>query len=95
MTAYLVAQFTVKDKETLGSYSGKAGPVIASFGGELVFKSMSGEALDGENPHKGIAVFSFPDQETLKKFHDSAEYQALVEERRRGADMVFTGYTAA
>ena len=95
MTAYFVAQFTVLNKEALVSYSGKAGPVIASFGGSLIFKSMAGETLNGDNPHKGIAVFSFPDQETLKRCHDSAEYQALVEERRQGADMVLSGYEAA
>ena len=92
MSAYFVAQFTVKDPAVLASYSRKAGPVIASYGGELLFKSPSGEALDGENPHNGIAVFRFPSEEALRSCHDSDGYQALTEERRKGAEMIITGY---
>ena len=95
MIAYFVAQFTVKDKDIFASYAQKAGPIIASFGGELLFKSLEGETLEGNNPHKGIVVFTFQDQETLKKWHDSPEYQSLVEGRRQAADMVFTGYAGS
>ncbi len=95
MAAYFVAQFTVKEPAVLASYSQKAGPVIAAYGGELLFKSPSGEALDGQNPHKGIAVFRFPDQDTLKRCHDSDEYQTLVSERRKGAEMIITSYATA
>ncbi|WP_282610567.1 DUF1330 domain-containing protein [Pelagibius sp. Alg239-R121] len=94
MTAYFVAQFTVKDPAVLSSYSQKAAPVIASYGGELLFKSPMGEALDGLNPHKGIAVFRFPSDDAMKNCHASDAYQSLVSERREGADMVITGYTA-
>ncbi len=94
MTAYFVAQLTVKDPETLASYSKKAGPVIASFGGELLFKGTAGEALDGGNPHEGIAVFRFPSTEALRDCHASDAYQTLVEERKTGADMIITGYAA-
>lgn len=94
MTAYFVAQFTVKNADTLASYSKKAGPVIASHGGEVIFKSASGEALDGVNPHKGIAVFAFPSEQAMKECHASRDYQSLVNERRQGADMVISGYVA-
>jgi len=95
MSAYFVAQFTVKNPDALASYSKKAAPVITSFGGELLFKSLSGEALDGENPHHGIAVFHFPDKQALESFHASESYQALIGERQTGADMVTTGYVGA
>jgi len=95
MTAYLVAQFTVKSPDALASYSKKAAPVIASFGGELVFKSTAGAPLDGENPHQGIAVFRFPNKESQDGFHASDSYQALLEERGDGADMIMTGYLVA
>jgi len=94
MTAYLVAQFNVKNKDALASYSAKAGPVINSFGGQLMFKSPEGEILDGDHPKTGIAVFEFPDQETLKKFHGSADYQSLIEERNQGADMAMIAFQA-
>lgn len=95
MTAYFVAQFTVKDPATLSSYSQKAGPVIASYGGELLFKSTAGEALDGSNPNKGIAVFRFPSDEAMRSCHDSDAYQTLVQERRIGAEMIITGYATS
>ncbi|MGO1120568.1 DUF1330 domain-containing protein [Rhodovibrionaceae bacterium A322] len=95
MSAYFVAQFTVKDPAVLKAYSQKAGPVIASFGGSLLFKSTAGKVLDGTNPHSAIAVFAFPDQAKLEAFHGSEAYQSLVAERRQGADMVITGYDVA
>lgn len=95
MTAYFVAQFTVKDPTALASYSQKAGPVIASFGGELLFKSTAGDALEGSNPHKAIAVFRFPSHEALRDCHASDDYQALIAERKTGADMTITGYSMA
>ena len=92
MSAYFVARFTVKDGGALGAYSKAAAPIIASFGGELLFKCDAAEALAGEPPHSGIAVFQFPDQNTLNEFYHSDAYQALTETRQAGADMVLSGH---
>jgi uncharacterized protein (DUF1330 family) len=95
MSAYLVARFTVKDGAALGTYSKAAAPIISSFGGELLFKCNAADALAGEPPLPGIAVFRFPDRTALKEFYNSGAYQALTEMRQAGADMMLSGHFAA
>ncbi len=92
MSAYLVARFTIKDAEALAAYSQKAGPIIASFGGELLFNGGEDKILTGEDPLPGIAVFRFPDPEKLDAFYASDAYQALKPAREAGAEMVLSAH---
>jgi len=92
MSAYFVARFSVKDAGALGAYSKAAAPIFASFGGELLFKCNAADALAGEPPLPGIAVFQFPDRSTLNDFYNSDAYRALTEARQAGADMVLSGH---
>ena len=95
MPAYLVARFTVKNSGILGAYSKAAAPIIASFGGELLFKCDTAETLTGESQYSGIAVFRFPDKNTLNDFYHSDAYQALTDKRREGADMILSNHFTA
>ncbi len=92
MTAYFVARFTIKDAAALATYSKKAGPIIASFGGELLFKGSADHVLVGEMPLCNIAVFQFPTSEKLDAFYTSEAYQALKSAREAGADMVLSAH---
>lgn len=95
MSAYLVARFAVKDPAKLAAYSQAAAPVIASFGGELLFKGGADGVLTGTDGLPGTAVFRFPSHDKLKAFYNSSEYQALTSAREAGADMVLSAFTAA
>ena len=92
MSAYLVARFAVKDADALAAYSKKAGPVIASFGGELLFKGGADMILTGEDPLPGIAVFRFENPDKLDTFYTSAAYRALKSAREAGAEMVLSAH---
>jgi len=93
MPAYFVARFTIKDAVALAAYSKQAGPIIASFGGELLFKGGADQILTGEIALSNIAVFQFPSQEKLDAFYTSDAYQALKSAREAGADMVLSSHT--
>ena len=95
MSVFLVAHFAVKDATTLAEYSEGAGPLIASFGGKLLFKGGVDRTLYGTDPLPSVAVFQFPDQEKLNGFYHSKEYQALVSLRISGAEMVLSAHAAA
>ncbi len=93
MPAYFVARFVTKDAVALAAYSKKAGPIIASFGGALLFKGGADQILVGEYPLPNIAVFQFPNQEKLDAFYTSEAYQALRPAREAGAEMVLSAHT--
>ncbi|WP_419904986.1 DUF1330 domain-containing protein [Kiloniella sp.] len=95
MSAYLVAHFAVKDPTRMAAYSQAAGPVIASFGGKLLFKGGVDGVLTGTDALPGTAVFQFPDQDKLNEFYNSSEYQALTSAREAGAEMVLSAFAAA
>lgn len=92
MPTYFVARFAIKDAEALAAYSKKAGPIIASFGGELLFKGGADKILTGTDALPGIAVFQFPTREKLDAFYTSDAYKALKSAREAGAQMVLSAH---
>jgi len=93
MPAYFVARFNIKDAVALAAYSKKAGPIIASFGGELLFKGGGEQILTGEITLPNVAVFQFPTREKLDAFYISDAYEALKSAREAGADMVLSAHS--
>ena len=92
MSAYFVARFAIKDAQKLAAYSKQAAPIIASFGGELLFKGGADTILIGEDVLPGLAVFKFPDQGKLDAFYASDAYTALKPAREAGAEMVLSAH---
>jgi len=93
MPAYFAARFAIKDADLLAAYSKKAAPVIAEYGGKLLFKGGGDLIVTGETAMPGIAVFEFPDQTSLENFYNSDAYSALKQARQAGADMVLSLHT--
>ena len=94
MTAYFAARFSIKDADLLAQYSKQAAPIIASFGGKLLFKGGADTILTGQTQMPGIAVFEFPSQEKLDEFYNSRAYEDLKPAREAGADMVLSGHNS-
>jgi uncharacterized protein (DUF1330 family) len=63
--AYFVARFNIKDAAALAACSQEAAPIIASFGGSLLFKGGPDQVLTETDPLSHMAVFSFPDATKL------------------------------
>lgn len=93
MPAYFVARFEVKDAEILADYSASAGPIIAKYQGKVLFKGGADQILKGADPLPRIAVFEFPDSDSLEAFYNSEEYQLLGPQRDAGANMVLSAHS--
>lgn len=85
MTAYIITQVNVHDLETFDQYRQKAGPVLAKFGGEFLVRGGRMEVLEGAWPYPRGVLIKFPDRETAKRWHASAEYGEIKTLRHASA----------
>ena len=92
MTAFVIAHVTVKDKDKFQTYAAAVGATFAPFGGSLLKRGAVAEVLTGDHDRKIVAILSFPDQASLKGWHDSDAYQALVPNRLEAADVTLIAY---
>lgn len=89
MSATVVVHTTVKDPEKFKVYAESAGPIVASHGGEFLFRGKVAQVLAGTHGHQNVAMIKFADQAAVKKWYESPEYQALIPNRDEAADMIF------
>jgi uncharacterized protein (DUF1330 family) len=92
MRALLAVNLTVKDAARFGEYGDALRPILQAHGGKLLLRAINPEPLFGEQRHKTLVLFKFPDQRVLREFYNSEAYQKLIPVRTAGADVVFTGY---
>ncbi len=93
MSAYMISQVTVTDKEKFQSYISNTRTVAAKFGAKPVAVGAQPKTLHGESDgHQMIFVIEFESMEKLDSWHNSDEYQALVSLREEGSDQRMTAY---
>jgi uncharacterized protein (DUF1330 family) len=94
MTAYLIAEHIVTDAAKFEEYRTKVGPMIAKHGGRYLTKGGSHKMPEGGHwkPER-VVIIEFPDMASLNAWYGSAEYQPLIELRKRctsDLDMLIT-----
>ena len=90
MSAYVVAEFTVKDPDTYREkYASNAGKTAKEYGAEALANS-NWEILDGDPMLSSGAIMRFPDRETALGWYNSPEYQQLIEVRGVAMDVRFS-----
>jgi uncharacterized protein (DUF1330 family) len=90
MSAYVVAEFTVKDPDVYcDKYSSNAGKTAKKHGGEVLANS-NWEILHGDGSLASGALMRFPDHETATKWYHSPEYQQLIDVRGVAMDARFS-----
>jgi uncharacterized protein (DUF1330 family) len=87
MTAYLVANVTVRNAEKMEAYAAAAGPTLEAHGGELILDGQLSETLSGAWNAPSVALVRFPSLEAAQTWYNSPEYQALAPLRASAADM--------
>jgi uncharacterized protein (DUF1330 family) len=88
MSAYIIVELTLRNKEARDRYSSAAGPILKGFGGEFIAGG-SWEVLFGEPAFTNGAIIKFADKEAALGFYNSPGYQALLGERAVGLDCRF------
>jgi uncharacterized protein (DUF1330 family) len=86
MPAYLFASLQITDPKAFEEYRRDVPAVIAAYGGRYLVRGGGLEVLEGDAPGRRLVIVEFPDMSRLKAFYDSAEYQPLLELRKRTAN---------
>jgi uncharacterized protein (DUF1330 family) len=94
MAAYLVGTIRVTDAQRWQQYVDRVGATFGPHGGRLVFRGVKGDALNQQAHGERIVVVEFPDLEAVRRWHASADYQALIALRDSAADVMLTAYEA-
>jgi uncharacterized protein (DUF1330 family) len=90
MSAYVIAEFTVKDPDVYReNYAGNAGKTAKEHGAEILANS-NWEILDGETGLSSDVIVQFPDHQTALSWYNSPEYQQLIEARDLAMDARFS-----
>lgn len=92
MSAFFMAQVTVKDAEKFQEYAKRAGPTFAAHSGELLTKGKFAGFLNGNGQHNAVAVVKFPSLDHIDNWYQSASYQELIPLRDSAAEVVISKY---
>jgi uncharacterized protein (DUF1330 family) len=94
MSAYAIGNITVKHPAKWAEYRSKLPATLAPWNAEVLMRGKQAEVLSGHHRHKDVVVLRFPDLDSMKKWHDSSAYQALVALREEAADVDLVCYEA-
>ncbi len=93
MSAYMISQVTVTDKEKFQNYLAKTRTVAAKYGARPVAIGTQPKILNGDSDgHQMVFVIEFESMEKLDAWHISDEYKALVPLREAGSDQRMLAY---
>jgi len=83
MSAYLVADLNIQDRQAFAAYVKVVGPLIEKFGGRVIARTEAATALEGVPPNHFV-VIQFESMDAAKRFYHSDEYRAPLERRLGG-----------
>ena len=92
MSAYVIGHVTVKDAAKWAEYRQQVPDTLLPWGAQIVFRGRLVAVLSGKHDHTDTVVIQFPDQESVRGWHDSAAYQALIPLRSEAADLILISY---
>jgi uncharacterized protein (DUF1330 family) len=74
MSAYIIVDITIHDKETYARYIQLSPSSIAQYGGRFVVRGATVTTLEGTWKPERFVMLEFPDGETARKWWASPEY---------------------
>ena len=94
MSAYLIGQITIKDKNKWKEYCRHIPATLKPYDGELVFRGKLSSVLSGDHKHTDTVVIKFPNTKLLNNWHSSPQYQSLIPLRKMAANVDMLSYEA-
>ncbi|MEE2760131.1 MAG: DUF1330 domain-containing protein [Pseudomonadota bacterium] len=88
MTAYLLVDLDVQDKEGFERYKNEVPALIAKHGGEYLIRGGEFEVIEGDWQPSRLVLFSFPDRGAIRAFFDDPSYAELKVLRHRTANSI-------
>lgn len=89
MSAYLICIVRVDDPETYKKYTARTPDIIRKHGGRFLVRGGAVETVEGPPFTDRLVVLEFPSKEAARRFHQSPEYQEIVEFRYASAESRF------
>ena len=87
MPGYLIATLnSVNDPAGFAAYQKEASASFAKYGAKFLLNSRNAENLEGDWAPSGVVVVEFESYDQAKKFYNSPEYQAIIDQRFQSAD---------
>lgn len=87
--AYVIANFTIHDKDEYRKYEKGFFPLLKKHGGSFLTYDDNTTHLEGSDARTGrVVIFQFPSAAAAQTWYDDPEYQALSEYRRAGTELV-------
>ncbi|MDE1467369.1 DUF1330 domain-containing protein [Aurantiacibacter sp. D1-12] len=81
MPAYIIARFTIHDRESYDRYDAAFMPVFAKFNGKLLSVDEKPTVLEGEFNYTRSVLIEFPDKASAKAWMTSPEYREIARHR--------------
>ena len=88
MSAYVVIEANVRNREARDRYAELATPILKEFGGETVAFG-PWQALFGESDHRMGMILQFATKDAALAWYESPAYQAILGIRDEGLDARF------
>lgn len=87
MSAFMISRITLRDSAKFKEYLQASKKIASTYGAELILNgSYRYNITDDPNDHELVVAACFPDVESIRRWHDSDEYQAIVALREAGSE---------
>jgi len=80
MTAYMIIQATIEDRDSFAAYSKEVPPLVSQFGGKYIAMGQA-DLLEGTYNPASAVISEWPSKEAALKFWHSPEYAEKIKLR--------------
>ena len=85
MSSYFIALINIHDPARYGKYLAGFDEVFEKYEGEVIFVEDNPRVLEGKWPAGRTVLIRFQNDETLRKWYESNEYQQLAQHRHEAS----------
>jgi len=88
MSAYLIANLKINDRERYAQYEGAFMDVFDNYNGKILAVDENQEVLEGDYDCTRTVLIEFPSNEDAKAWYESDAYQKIAQDRWASSDAV-------
>lgn len=87
MPAYVIAVMSIDDPLKYAKYTDRTPEIIKRYGGKFLTRGEDVLTLEGAQPEGRTVILEFPNQQKVKDWYASSEYQEVVQLRWASSTM--------
>jgi uncharacterized protein (DUF1330 family) len=85
MSVYVIAQIEIHDRDEYKNYIAGFRQMFKGYRGEVLVAENNAVVIEGQWPASRTAVLRFDDEQEMRRWYDSPEYQAAAQHRYKSA----------